>query len=161
MAREADELHIDGATLIESMTHIQEHLASEGVMGSVRPGRRQQADIDFGWPLLEQVVELEAGRAMAVREHDVIGVEAAEGTAALIERAAGLCRAKGWTLLKTARADRDPTSDMPTIDVDTIEQLAKAGGRCVALGAGRVRLIDKAAVLTAADRAKIAVVGID
>ena len=161
MAREANELHIDGATLIESMTHIPKHLASEGVMGSVRPGRRQQADIDFGWPLLEQVVELEAGRAMAVREHDVIAVEAAEGTAALIERAAGLCRAKGWTLLKTARADRDRASDLPTIDVETIKQLAKAGGRCVALGAGRVRLIDKAAVLTAADRAKIAVVGID
>ncbi len=161
MAREADKLHTDGATLIDSTTSIQEHLASEGVMGSVRPGRRQQADIDFGWPLLEQVVELEAGRAIAVREHDVIAVEAAEGTAALIERAAGLCRAKGWTLLKTARADRDPRSDMPTIDVETIERLAKAGGRCVALGAGRVRLIDKAAVLTAADRAKIAVVGID
>lgn len=161
MAREADELHIEGTTLIDSMTHIPEHLASEGVMGSVRPGRRQQADIDFGWPLLEQVVELDAGRAMAVREHDVIAVEAAEGTAALIERAAGLCRAKGWTLLKTARADRAPTSDLPTIDVDTIERLAKAGGRCVALGVGRVRLIDQAAVLTAADRAKIAVVGID
>ncbi len=64
-------------------------------------------------------------------------------------------------MLKTARAGRDRPSDMPTIDVDTIEQLAKAGGRFVALGAGRVRLIDKAAVLTAADRAKIAVVGID
>ncbi len=157
----SDDLHRDGPTLIDSMTSIPEHLASEGVMGSVRPGRRQQADIDFGWPLLEQVVELDAGRAIAVREHDVIAVEAAEGTAALIERAAGLCRAKGWTLLKTARADRDPTSDLPTIDVETIERLAEAGGRCVALGAGRVRLIDKAAVLTAADRAKIAVVGID
>lgn len=142
------------------MTYIPEHLASEGVMGSVRPGRRQQADIDFGWPLLEQVVELDAGRAMAVREHDVIAVEAAEGTAALIERAAGLCRAKGWTLLKTARADGDPTSDLPTIDVDTIEQLAKAGGRCVALGAGRVLLIDKPNVLAAADRVKVAIVGI-
>ena len=143
------------------MTYIPEHLASEGVMGSVRPGRRQQADIDFGWPLLEPVVELDAGRAPAVRELDAIAVAAAQGAAALIERAAGLVRATGWTCLQTARADRDPTSDMPTIDVDTIKQLAKAGGRCVALGAGRVRLIDKAAVLTAADRAKIALVGLD
>ena len=94
-ATKADELHEDGVTLIDLMTHITEHLASEGVMGSVRPGRRQQADIDFGWPLLEQVVELAAGGAIAVRERDVIAVEAAEGTAAMIQRAGKLCLYSG------------------------------------------------------------------
>ena len=51
-------------------------------------------------------------------------------------------------------------ADVPTIGVETIEQLAKAGAGCVALGAGRVILIDKPKVLEAADRAKIAVVGV-
>ena len=68
--------HSHGGTLIDSTAHIPEQLATKGVMGSVQPGRRQQADIDFGWPLLEQVVELAAGGAIAVRERDIIAVEA-------------------------------------------------------------------------------------
>lgn len=129
-------------------------------MGSVQPSRLQQADIDFGWPLLEQVVELEAGGAIAVRERDVIAVEAAEGTEAMIDRAGALCHARGWTLLKTAKADPDGQADRPSIGVDTIEHLARAGAGCVALGAGRVLLIDTPNVLAAADRAKVAIVGI-
>jgi len=35
-----------------------------------------------------------------------------------------------------------------------------AGARCVAVGAGRVILVDRPAVLAAADRAGIAVVGV-
>jgi len=110
--------------------------------------------------LLGRIVELDIGQSIAVRERDVIAVEAVEGTDALIERAGQLCRAKGWTLLKTASADHDMRADVPTIGVETIEQLAKAGAGCVALGAGRVILIDKPKVLEAADRAKIAVVGV-
>jgi hypothetical protein len=51
-------------------------------------------------------------------------------------------------------------ADVPTIGVQTIESLAKAGAGCVAVGAGRVILVDRPAVLAAADRAGIAVVGV-
>ena len=160
LAAVADELANCGITLIDSTTYISDHLAGEGVMGSVPPTQQQRGDIQFGWPLLEQIVELGVGQSIAVRERDVIAVEAVEGTDALIERAGQLCRAKGWTLLKTASADHDMRADVPTIGVETIEQLANAGAGCVALGAGRVILIDKPKVLEAADRAKIAVVGV-
>ena len=95
-----------------------------------------------------------------MRERDVIAVEAVEGTSALIERAGKLCKAKGWTLLKTASASHDMRADVPTIGVETIEQLSNAGAGCIALGAGRVILIDKPKVLEAAEKAKIAIVGV-
>ena len=160
LAAVADELANCGITLIDSTTYIPDHLAGEGVMGSVPPTQQQRGDIEFGWPLLERIVELDIGQSIAVRERDVIAVEAVEGTSALIERSGQLCRTKGWTLLKTASAGHDMRADVPTIGVETIEQLAKAGAGCVALGAGRVILIDKPKVLQAADRAKIAVVGV-
>ena len=160
LAALADELAANGITLIDSTTYIPDHLAGEGVMGSTQPSPQQNGDIEFGWPLLERIVELGVGQSIAVRERDVIAVEAVEGTSALIERAGQLCRAKGWTLLKTASGGHDMRADVPTIGVETIEQLAKAGAGCVALGAGRVILIDKPKVLEAADRAKIAVVGV-
>ena len=89
----------------------------------------------------------------------MIAVEAVEGTDHMIERAGTLCRKKGWTLLKTARPGHDMRADVPTIGVSTIEKMHAAGGGCIAVGVGRVILVDRPAVLAAADRLGIAVVG--
>ena len=78
----------------------------------------------------------------------------------MIERAGALCRKKGWVLLKTSRPDHDMRADVPTIGVETVQNLAALGGRCIAVGAGRVILIDKPRVIEAADRLKVAVVGV-
>lgn len=160
LAAVADELAESGITLIDSTTYIPDHLATVGVMGRVQPSEQQRADIEFGWSLLQQTVELHIGQSMAVANRDVIAVEAVEGTDRMIARAGQLCRAKGWTLLKTAASDHDRRADVPTIGVETIAKLAEAGGRCIAVGAERVILIDKPAVLAAADEAKIALVGV-
>ncbi|MCZ6835656.1 MAG: UDP-2,3-diacylglucosamine diphosphatase LpxI [Planctomycetota bacterium] len=156
----AQELSRNGITLIDSTTYIPDHLASEGVMTSTKPLPKQLADIEFAWPLLKQAVELEIGQSMAVRERDVIAVEAVEGTGAMIKRAGELCKAKDWVLLKTASGDHDMRSDVPSIGVETIEQIAQAHGTCIALGTGRVILIDKPKVIEAADKAGIAIVGL-
>lgn len=156
----ADELQQNGITLIDSTTYISDHLAGEGVMTRLQPTAQQRGDIDFGWPLLSQTVELDVGQSIAVRDRDVIAVEAIEGTDAMIQRAGELCKTKGWTLLKTAKRDHDMRADVPTIGLATIERAAKAGCGCLALGAGRVILVDKPAVLAAADEARIAIVGV-
>jgi DUF1009 family protein len=160
LAAIADELARNGITLIDSTTYIPDHLATEGVMTSTQPTTHQRADVEFAWPLLAQTVELDIGQSIAVRERDVIAVEASEGTAAMIARAGELCRAKGWTLLKTAKADHDMRADVPSVGVETIRQMKEAGGGCLALGAGRVILIDKPQVIEAADAAGIAMVGV-
>jgi DUF1009 family protein len=159
LAAVADELASCGIPLMDSTTFIQDHLASAGVMGRVQPDVTSIADVEFGWPLLLQAVELDIGQSMAVRDRDVIAVEAIEGTDAMIERAGQLCRARGWTLLKTAKAAHDRRADVPTIGVATIERVAAAGCRCIAVGSGQVILVDRPAVLQAADRAGVAILG--
>ena len=156
----ADDLAKEGVILIDSTRYIPDHMATEGTMGKVEPDARALGDIAFGWPLLEKVGGLDIGQAISVRDRDVIAVEAVEGTDAMIRRSGELCRARGWTLLKSARPGHDMRADVPTIGVQTIEGLAKAGAGCVALGVGRVILVDRPAVLAAADRAGIAVVGV-
>jgi DUF1009 family protein len=159
LAAVADELAASGITLIDSTTHIAEHMATDGVMTRTQPAASQRADIEFGWPLLKRVVELEVGQSIAVRDRDVIAVEAVEGTDAMIDRAGTLCKARGWTLLKTARAGHDMRADVPTIGVETIDRAARAGCGCIAVGAGRVILVDKPAVLAAAERSGVALFG--
>ena len=161
LAAVADELARNGITLIDSTTFIPDHVAAPGAMTRLQPSARQHADIAFGWPLLERTVELDIGQAIAVRDRDVIAVEAVEGTDAMISRAGELCATRGWTLLKTAKRGHDMRADVPTIGLATIDRAAQAGCGCIALGAGRVILLDKPAVLQAAAERGLAIIGMD
>ncbi|GIK19848.1 MAG: hypothetical protein AMXMBFR77_05660 [Phycisphaerales bacterium] len=156
----AEELEHWGVSLMDSTAPIPDQLSTAGVMTRRRPTAEQAADIDFVWPLLMQMLRLDVGQAIAVRERDVIAVEAVEGTDRMIERAGQLCRAKGWTLCKGARAGHDRRSDVPTVGVRTIELLHEAGGRCLAVAAGDVIMLDKDQMIRRADELGIAVVGV-
>lgn len=156
----ANELASEGLVLIDSTSFIADHLATEGVLTRREPTAEQRGDVAFGWPLLGQLGDLEVGQAIAVREKDVIAVEAVEGTDRMIARAGELCRRRGWTLLKSASRRHDMRADVPTIGVATVENLARAGGGCIAVGVGRVILVDRPAVIAAADRLGVAIVGV-
>ena len=156
----AEELDRCGVSLLDSTAPIPEELATPGVMTVRRPTPEQRADIEFAWPLLTEALRLDIGQAMAVRERDVIAVEAVEGTDRMIERTGELCRAKGWTMCKGARAGHDRRSDVPTVGVRTVENVAAHGGGCIALAAGDVIMLDKQAMLACADKLGVAIVGV-
>ena len=156
----ADELDRCGVQLLDSTMPIPDELATAGVMTSRHPTPDQQADIEFVWPQLVELLRLDIGQAIAVRERDVIAVEAVEGTDRMIQRVGELCRATGWTLCKGARCGHDRRSDVPTIGEQTILNLHAAGGRCLALAAGDVIMLDKLEVIDLADRLGIAIVGV-
>ncbi|MEM9346384.1 MAG: UDP-2,3-diacylglucosamine diphosphatase LpxI [Planctomycetota bacterium] len=155
----ADELKEGGLELIDTTKFIPEHMAGEGVLTSLKPTSQQQHDIDFVWPVLMRMNDLDIGQAVAVKKGDVIAVEAMEGTDAMIQRAGELCRKPGWLLAKGAPANKDPRFDVPTVGVQTIENLAKAGGTGLLVTAGRVILLDKPEVIAAADRLGITIAG--
>ncbi len=156
----AEELAKDGVHLIDSTAHITEHLASEGAMTRRKLSPAMRTDVEFGWPLLRELLRLDIGQAIAVKDGDVIAVEAVEGTDRMIERAGQLCRQTGWVLLKAARAGHDRRADVPTVGARTIENLKEHGGRGLVLAASDVIIIDKPETLALADRLGIAVHGI-
>lgn len=156
----ADELAKDGVLLIDSTAHITDHLATNGSMTRTKPSARQRGDIQLGWPLLQEMLRLDIGQAIAVREGDVIAVEAVEGTDRMIERCGQLCKSPGWTLLKGSRAGHDRRSDVPTVGPTTVKNLHEHGGRCIALASGDVIIIDKPQTLDLADKLGVAIIGI-
>ncbi len=156
----ADELARDGVQLIDSTAHIPDHLASTGVMTRSQPTPRQRADVSFGWPLLMEMLRLDIGQAISVREGDVVAVEAVEGTDKMIERSGELCKSAGWSLLKGARAGHDRRADVPTVGPNTIRHMHAHGGRCLALASGDVIIIDKPDTLALADSLGVAVIGV-
>ena len=156
----AEELDRNGVSLIDSTSPIPDHLSVSGVMTRTQPTLAQEADIDFAWPLLTELLRLDIGQAVAVRERDVIGVEAVEGTDRLIERTGKICRRTGWTLCKGARAGHDRRSDVPTVGIQTIENLHACGGRCLAIAAGDVIMLDRRDMIKRADELGVSIVGV-
>lgn len=156
----ADHLADSGIQLIDSTAHIQDHLAGSGVMTLRQPTAGQRADAEFGWAMLKEILRLDVGQAIAVRERDVIAVEAVEGTDRMIERAGALCKSPGWTLLKGARVGHDRRSDVPTIGAETIRKVHEHGGRCIAIASGDVIMIDKPETIRLADDLGVAIIGL-
>lgn len=155
----ADELAAGGILLENSTMYCREHLATAGLMTRTKPRPSVEADIEFGWNIVKKLGELDIGQAIAVKEREIIAVEAIEGTAAMIERAGKLCRAGGWTLIKTSKPQQDMRFDVPCVGPDTIRSLAGNGGRCLVVEAGKTIIIDRPETMELADRLGIAVLG--
>jgi DUF1009 family protein len=155
----ADELASGGIILVDSTKYCKDHLATEGVLTRTQPPAFVQADIDFGWPMVQEIGRLDIGQSIAVKEREIIAVEAIEGTAKMIERAGQLCKKGNWTLLKAAKPNQDMRFDVPCIGPDTIESLAKNKACCVVVEKDKTIIIDKPQTLELADRLGIAIVG--
>ncbi len=140
--------------------YCKEHLATEGVMTKHQPSAPVADDIEFGWRIVKKLGELDIGQSIAVKEREVIAVEAIEGTAAMIERAGQLCRAVGWTLIKTSKPNQDERFDVPCVGPDTIRSLAENGGKWLVVEADKTIIIDRAETIKLADELGIGIVGI-
>ncbi|GAG53279.1 unnamed protein product, partial [marine sediment metagenome] len=127
----ADELASGGIILENSVKYCKEHLAREGIITNCKPREKVLADIEFGWRIVKRMGDLDIGQAIAVKEREIIAVEAIEGTDRMIERAGSLCRSGSWTLIKTAKPRQDMRFDVPTIGPGTIENLRKNRASCV------------------------------
>ena len=155
----ADELAAEGIELMSSVEYCAEHLADEGLMTKTSLPRGVEADAAFGFDIARRSAELDVGQSVAVKERDIIAVEAMEGTDEMIARAGRLCKTGGWTLVKVARPDQDMRFDVPTVGAETLRALKSARAACLVLEAGRTIVLDKPETLALADNLGIAVVG--
>ncbi len=123
--------------------------------------RAQEKDIAFGWTLAKELGRLDCGQSVAVKGRAVLALEAIEGTDECIRRAGQLCTEGGFTVVKVAKPRQDMRFDVPTIGVGTIETLVQAGGRVLAIEAGKTIVIDEPQVSALARRHHITVVALE
>jgi DUF1009 family protein len=161
----ADEMARRGLTMIDSTRYIPEALADAGLLtlGGARPiSEAPKGVLDaaaFAWPLLKQIAAMDIGQSIAVKEREIIAVEAIEGTDKLIERAGELCPQGGWTLVKVAKPNQDMRFDVPTIGPSTIENLHAAKAAGLVVETGKTIILEREKTLASAQRYGIAVVG--
>ncbi|WP_425404824.1 LpxI family protein [Hwanghaeella sp.] len=130
--------------------------AASGLLTETRPDEARQADIDRGLFVLKALGPADVGQAVVVQEGLVLGVEAIEGTDALIERCGALKRpGPGPVLVKIAKPGQDNRVDLPTIGEQTVERVSAAGFSGIAIEADRTIIVDRDATVAAADRARL------
>lgn len=153
----ADEMAARGVILEDSVAYCSESMAAEGVMTAREPSKSQLRDLEFGWRIAKELGRLDIGQAVAVKEREIIAVEAIEGTDAMIRRAGELCRHGGWTLVKVAKPNQDMRFDVPTVGPETIENLKAAGAAMLVVEAARTLVVDREKVTALADRLGIVI----
>jgi DUF1009 family protein len=137
-----------------------ELLVSAGLVAGKPLTGKQQKDVDFGWHIAKAIGGLDVGQCVCIKDQTVIAVEAIEGTDLCIRRAGELCTAGGLTIVKVAKPSQDMRFDVPTVGLKTLESIAAAGGRVLALEAGKTILLDQANFAAAARRLQISVVAV-
>jgi len=138
-----------------------------GALGRCEPDELAARDMVKAMQVARATGRLDIGQGAVVCDGLVLAVEAQEGTDAMLERVAGLPQAIRGTavrrrgvLAKAPKPIQDQRVDLPTIGVTTIEGLAAAGMAGVAGEANRLIVLDRDAVIEAADRLGVFVWGV-
>lgn len=156
------ELEIEGFRLIGAHELLDEGTAvPEGRLGRLAANPEAVADIERGIRIAHALGALDVGQAVVVQQGLVLGLEAIEGTDALLRRCAGLRRAgPGGVLVKLQKPGQEARIDRPTIGPQTVTLAAEAGLQGIAIEAGATLLLDRDEVIGAADAAGLFVVGV-
>lgn len=151
----------EGFRVVAPDTILTELIATEGAYGRHTPDDLALSDIERGLEVLHALGALDVGQAAVVQDGFVLGVEAAEGTDALIARCGPLRRdAPGGVLVKAAKPDQERRVDLPTIGPATVDAAIAAGLRGVAIEAGAALVVSRAELVRRADTAGLFVVGV-
>ena len=138
----------------------------EGPLGAVAPMAQHQADIERALEVARAIGRLDIGQGAVVVRGLVLAVEGQEGTDALLARCAelpaslrGSPGAPLGVLAKAPKPIQERRVDMPTIGAATVMAAARAGLAGIVGEAGALLVVDRAAVIKAADDLGLFIVG--
>ena len=131
-------------------------LPEAALLAGPMPDDVARADIARGLAVCHALGAVDVGQAVVVQQGLVLGVEAIEGTDALILRAGALQReGPAPILVKAPKPAQSTLADLPTIGPQTIASARAAGLRGLAFQAGGTILLDRTTTIAAAEAAGI------
>ncbi|HWA00837.1 MAG TPA: UDP-2,3-diacylglucosamine diphosphatase LpxI [Caulobacterales bacterium] len=133
--------------------------APAGVLGALSPNDRDLKDMRRGAAVVAALGPFDIGQAVAVADNLVLGVEAQEGTDGLLRRLRDLpltvrgdeSKRRG-VLVKRPKPMQERRIDLPVVGLRTLEGASAAGLAGIAVEAGGALVLQRAALVEAADR---------
>jgi DUF1009 family protein len=154
-----DELKKEGIDVLEQTVFLEDMMPGPGVLTKRRPNKEETADIEFGMEMAKGVAGLDIGQTVVVKDKAVMAVEAIEGTDEAIKRGGALGKG-GIVVVKVAKPNQDLRFDIPTVGMNTLNSLIDAGGKTLAIEAGKTFVVDMENIVKEADRKGIAIVAV-
>jgi len=134
-----------------------------GVKTKTRPTARDRRDIDRAIEVSHTIGAADIGASVVV-DKQVFAVEAAEGTAKMLERVVDMrknYKKSSGVFAKMTKPGQDLRIDIPAIGVDTVKAVAAAHLRGIVVNAKTCFVVDRENVIAAANRHKIFIVAMD
>ena len=153
-------LEDEGIHLRDSTALLKPLLATEGAMTRRKPGKEEEADIQYGRRVANALSGFDVGQSVAVCERACVAVEAMEGTDAMLRRAASLVNGRRLSLVKAARRREHLLFDVPVVGLSTIPVMRETSATVLAVEAARTLMLDKDKMIAAANESEIAIVGV-
>ncbi len=149
-----------GVPILPASYYMDDHLPGVGTLTARGLSEDEQADADHARRVVRDIGRNDIGQTVMVKSGMVLAVEAFEGTNAAIKRG-GKLGGKGSVVFKAAREGHDMRFDIPVVGLRTLKVMRRAGATALVFQAGRLVLLDNAAVIDYANRHGIAIVGIE
>jgi hypothetical protein len=125
------------------------------------PDAAARLDIEVGVRAVRRIGELDIGQAVVVQDGRVLGVEAIEGTDALLARVKALKpEGPGGVLVKMKKPGQDRRADLPVVGDRTVRGVIEAGLAGLAVHAGHCLLVSRSAMVSMADGAGRFIIGV-
>jgi len=154
-----------GFRIVGAHEVVPEMVAKEGPMAAraIAPGAR--GDISRAFDLIAALGPFDVGQAAVVVGGTIVAIEGAEGTDAMLRRAAGVMRsaaslAPAGVLAKCPKPGQEKRVDLPAIGPRTIELCGAAGLAGIAVEAGSVLVAEMDRTIASADAAGLFMEGV-
>jgi hypothetical protein len=151
----------EGIELVDSTLLLKPLLAPLGVITKRKPDADELRDIEYGRRIAHTLASLDLGQSVAIADRACVALEAMEGTDAMLRRAASLVEGKRLTLVKAASRRRHMLFDVPVIGPQTIDVMIETKTSALAIDAGRTLMLDREDLISKANRADIAIIGME
>lgn len=153
-------LEKEGLTIIPPHNLVENLFTSVGTLTVRTPSTDEMNDIKHGIAILKVLSPYDIGQAIAVHDGCVLGIETIEGTAALLNNIKALGRTQGGAFVKMRKVGQNQKVDLPTIGIETINQVRAAGLAGLAIEANGVQVLDLPEVIRLANEAGLFLISI-
>jgi len=146
-----------GIELLDQRPFLGDWLGAARTWSAREPSEAEWSDVRRGFEVARTLAGLSVGQTVVVRRGAISAVEAIEGTTETIRRGVALS-GPGAVVVKAVAPGHDFRFDTPAIGPETVEAAAVGGATAVAVEAGRVLVLQRAATVRCADAAGMALV---
>ena len=167
-----DDAHLALEQLIEAVANKDDEIViseyccnftgNVNYISKIKPTKQNYEDISKGYKVAKILGQADVGQSVIIADGLVLGVEAIEGTDALIKRCKTLHQSsvKG-VLVKVKKPRQERRADLPTIGIQTVKLAKEAGLAGIAVEKDSAFIVHEKEVVQRANKEGLFLIGID